>query len=130
MATSECRDRDDPLAGPEPERTPAVGREQSHDSPPLTGVGREQLDHPLVVAPGLTGERPCDDVLEPEVADGDRIGVAEHGSENGSDRPDADAGEEAEAAASLDRVVAGVELVDRRGVAAERAQRVGTAALD
>src|SRR5581483_4768326 len=61
---------------PEPGDRRARRADDAAHPPPLAGPGREQLEHPFVGAPRLAGEGEAHDVLEPVVADADRVGVA------------------------------------------------------
>ncbi len=58
--------------------------EEPDDPGPLSAVRLEQLEHPGIVAARLAGQRERDEVRQVEVADADRVVVAE--------RPDADLG--------------------------------------
>src|SRR5262245_21944674 len=55
---------------------PAELEEPDHERP-AASIRLEQLEHPLVRAPWLAGQRERDEVLEVEVADAHRVLVAE-----------------------------------------------------
>ena len=111
---SERRDRDDPLAGPEPAGRHRWRRADATTRPRWPAYGASNSSIRSSLPRGSPASAHATMCLSQKSPTAIGVGIAEHGSEHDPIVHDADAGEQDEAATSLDRVVAGVELVDRR----------------